>query len=625
MEIKYQSNQDIPVHIIYNVNSEQKQKEVALANRLKNIQPQRIRKNAATDLGLTVNSSTSDKQSLLEDLKKRYEKQQLELQDENDSLVIQRFSATDEALELTKTNRIFDNQDNIKNGCSSSDIQFNNESHNSRNKGVNNMDDIQNEKENLDTASSSGRHIFGFTNTRHKSSIYMMKKAMNGVEQPLEDSNNNNGLKVKKRGRPCKNKIKINDEEALEENKRLRLERKKEILDDAKKLQQQKESVYEEEEEEEEEEEYYVDQDIDEVEEDDGDGLSKKQSLLDENSGYERYFQDLHGTSKTSNNTLSKLSLLEPHEFQSILNSAPVKHEKEINTLVSHHEQHFPQWYFELQSGFNLLFYGYGSKRNLINKFTMAILNDGPVIVVNGFFPSVTIKDIMLKILVGALDTDRVPGTLHEQLALVRGYFGDKKRIYKRLYLVVHNIDGANLRNEQAQAALATLAESNNIHLIGSIDQINAGLLWDNMKTTRFNWIYHDATTFGNYLVETSFENSLLMRSGELGGARGVQYVLTSLTSNARGIFRVLAEYQLIEMEISNQDRGNENVGLPYHQYYEKCREAFLVSTEIGMRSQLTEFRDHKVIATKRLPDGTEIYFMPLEKGTLTNIIENMD
>ncbi|CAO3647246.1 unnamed protein product [Cunninghamella blakesleeana] len=399
------------------------------------------------------------------------------------------------------------------------------------------------------------------------------------------------------------------------------------MLDDAKKHHQQKSNSKVEVEEEiyDDGDQFMAEPGDDDDDDDDDDEISKKSSLLDENSGYERYFQDLHGTSKTSNNTLSKLPLLEPHEFQTILNSAPVKHEKEINTLVSHHEQHFPQWYFELQSGFNLLFYGYGSKRNLINKFTMSILTDGPVIVVNGFFPSVTIKDILLKILVGALDIDRVPGTLHEQLALIRGYFNDRKRIYKRLYLVVHNIDGINLRNEQAQAALATLAESNNINLIGSTDQINAGLLWDNVKTTRFNWIYHDGTTFDNYLVETSFENSLLMRSGELGGARGVQYVLTSLTSNARGIFRVLAEYQLIEMEMANQDKGSENVGLPYYQYYEKCREAFLVSTEIGMRSQLTEFRDHKVISTKRLPDGTEIYFMPLEKSTLTNIIENMD
>ncbi|KAG1073129.1 hypothetical protein G6F42_025842 [Rhizopus arrhizus] len=170
------------------------------------------------------------------------------------------------------------------------------------------------------------------------------------------------------------------------------------------------------------------------------------------------------------------------------------------------------------------------------------------------------------------------------------------------------------------------LANASNIHLVASVDHINAGLLWDNVKATRFNWVWHDATTFDDYLVETSFENSLLVRTGELGGARGAKFVLDSLTSNARGVFKILAEHQLMEMGIQNMEgRGNESVGLTYSQYYQKCREGFFVSSDLALRTELTEFRDHKLISTKKNLDGTELFFIPLDQSTLVSIVEELN
>ena len=47
-----------------------------------------------------------------------------------------------------------------------------------------------------------------------------------------------------------------------------------------------------------------------------------------------------------------------------------------------------------------------------------------------------------------------------------------------RLYLLVHNIDGAQLRHTNVQTALSILAEAERIHLLCSIDHVNAPLLW---------------------------------------------------------------------------------------------------------------------------------------------------
>jgi len=48
------------------------------------------------------------------------------------------------------------------------------------------------------------------------------------------------------------------------------------------------------------------------------------------------------------------------------------------------------------REGFSLLLHGVGSKRNLINDFHSEIIADHPTLIVNGFFPSLTLKDVRI-------------------------------------------------------------------------------------------------------------------------------------------------------------------------------------------------------------------------------------
>ncbi|KAF9584896.1 Origin recognition complex subunit 2 [Lunasporangiospora selenospora] len=348
--------------------------------------------------------------------------------------------------------------------------------------------------------------------------------------------------------------------------------------------------------------------------------------------GAERYFQDLHQKSRTSNNTLSKLPTLEHADFIRALKGAPVKHTKEIEMLSLLYEEQFPQWYFELISGFNLLFYGYGSKRQLLTHFATTVLTDAPLIIVNGYFPTLGIKEILDRISSGAMKYSGPTGTLQEQVALIHGYFAQPDRDIQKIYLLIHNIDGGALRSEKTQSALSVLASSPHIHLIASIDHINANLLWDTVKAARFQWVWHELTTYKTYLTETSFENSIMVRQGELG-PRGIQFVLASLTSNGRGLFKILAEHQIqtdrdagIEMGSSGGKSGKValDAGMPYQALFKRCQEAFLVSNAVTFRTQLTEFRDHRIVQSRKAPDGTEILYIPLAAGVLEGILEKM-
>ncbi|KAJ2323372.1 Origin recognition complex subunit 2, partial [Coemansia sp. RSA 2681] len=115
---------------------------------------------------------------------------------------------------------------------------------------------------------------------------------------------------------------------------------------------------------------------------------------------YERYFQDLHTTkgSKTSDNTLSKLPPLTQSECRAILSKVPIKHKGELELLEQLHRRQFRQWFFEMTCGFNLVFYGYGSKRRLMNSLATELAADAPVVIINGFFPTLNLKQSLERV-----------------------------------------------------------------------------------------------------------------------------------------------------------------------------------------------------------------------------------
>lgn len=63
--------------------------------------------------------------------------------------------------------------------------------------------------------------------------------------------------------------------------------------------------------------------------------------------------------------------------------------------------------------------------------------------------------------------------------------------------------------------------------------------------------------------------------------------------------------------------------GIASQDLYQRCREAFLVNSDLTLRAQLTEFRDHKLIQMKKGQDGLDYYTIPLQNVTLEEFLEN--
>ncbi|XP_033749158.1 origin recognition complex subunit 2-like [Pecten maximus] len=332
------------------------------------------------------------------------------------------------------------------------------------------------------------------------------------------------------------------------------------------------------------------------------------------------YF-DIHASSAvhTSDRTLARLgsAKMDQEGLTKVLQQVTTAENCESEKMYQEHRENFHTWMFQLCQGFNMLLYGLGSKRTLLEDFRKTHLSELSHLVVNGYFPSLTIKHILNAITYDILDYNgSFKGPL-DQVACIRREM--EQQGFQDFFLIVHNIDGAMLRGEKAQNILSLLSQIPGFHILASIDHINAPLLWDQGKCCRYNWLWHDVTTYLPYTDETSYENSLLVQQSGALALSSMTHVMKSLTSNAKSIFFLLAKHQL-----SNKDNSTY-LGLSIQELYQQCREAFLVNSDLTLQAQLIEFRDHKLIKSKKSFDGIEHLLIPIDSGTLAEFIDQQE
>ena len=81
---------------------------------------------------------------------------------------------------------------------------------------------------------------------------------------------------------------------------------------------------------------------------------------------------------------------------------------------------------------------------------------------------------------------------------------------------------------------------------------------------------------------------------------------------------------QCSRYQLDSVDDADNYQGLAFMELYRKCRSEFLVASDLALRAQLTEFRDHKLIRSKKGADGGEYLTIPLDKPTLSAFLENI-
>jgi len=302
--------------------------------------------------------------------------------------------------------------------------------------------------------------------------------------------------------------------------------------------------------------------------------------------------------------------------LRSLVASLPERFPNEKNALRRRLESQFGKWWAQWRTGHSLLFYGFGSKRALLQKFATKCSSDGACLSVNGMQPDISARQILLW--TAGLATMVKPTNYRSTSTADLLDLVIEQHPTRQIYLVIHNIDGPGLRHSNGQRLLSELAALPNVHLAASIDHVNAPLLWDLQTKDRFAWLWHQIPTFQPYVDEVAAAAvpSLLVGRKEACTQQSALVVLSSLSHTAREVFRLIADAQL--------DPSGAG-GITFQRLFTSCRERFLVSNEMLLKAFLTEFRDHDILQSKRGQDGGDVLCVPLDVEALQQVLSGME
>ena len=366
-------------------------------------------------------------------------------------------------------------------------------------------------------------------------------------------------------------------------------------------------------------------------------GRQKKPPTPPQNlPAYEQYFwQNRPGKVKTSNNTLSSVSLLNHEQYHNQISTYEDPHESSYDFLHSLHSRSFPQWRFELSQSFNICLYGYGSKRKLVTSFASHLHTLTPsappkILIVNGYTPTLTLRQLLTTL--ATLIFDCTSATLLPKLGTQPGEIlttllshlkdSPPPRPY---HIFINSLDAPPLRRSPTPSLLAQLAANTHIHLLATCDTPNFPLLWDTALRDQYNFLFHDTTTIISYAdteIPSAVDsvNELLGRSGRsIKGKEGVGFVLRSLPENARNLYRVLIAELLAAMDEDGGGGGEGQAVVEYKVLYQKVVEEFICSNEMGFRQLLREFYDHQMIVSRK--DGMGV---PWRRKEMEAILEDL-
>ena len=363
---------------------------------------------------------------------------------------------------------------------------------------------------------------------------------------------------------------------------------------------------------------------------DNNNATTDEPSSLATHTSFDAYFLHASRPSRTSSNVFSHLvQPLSPDEFAASLSRSfyPLPFPSTSSTASdvdvppplppaqgalrrqaqllesAHHRAHIPRYLLELAEGFNLVFYGFGSKRRALNDLaracattttttTVAVHGYAPahVLVLNAFSPSFSQRDI-----VAALA--RLPGAPQNVQGVAQFLLSNttttsspstsegnnkkqqqqRRQRQRRLILVIHNMDAPALRVGKTRALLGALASLRGVQIAGSVDHVHAPLLWTSTEMVAGRWLWHDLTTLAAYDAELAGADPASLRGassalraggggadgsmgvgvgvGMVGAGVGVgggrmtetaaKHVLAAVTQRARKLFVLMGRRQL--------------------------------------------------------------------------------
>lgn len=369
-------------------------------------------------------------------------------------------------------------------------------------------------------------------------------------------------------------------------------------------------------------------------------------------TAFDTYFTQMAARAVTSSNIFSHLvPPLSADEYRDAISEAP-EHRFQ-SAILSEPVQGavFRQMMLQLSAGFNILCYGFGSKRRLLNKFATDYCSKaGHVVVANGFLPDFNLKELFNSIenLLGITGLPLLSSTPESQAQRINEFFAAESA--RHLYLIIHNIDSSTLRATRAKTCLSIISLNPAIHIVASVDHINSPLLWSTSETSArkdgsssrgFSWLWHDLTTLAPYDFELAFADSSSIsalqgrKQRDAAAVDMVQgtvsetaalHVLASVTQKAKKLFLMMGKTQIEAIDEAELAASNDlqQFAQSYNSLFNRARDNFIATSDTALRSLLGEFRDHGLVKTSQGGSGGEMLWIPMRKDRLSQVLQSI-
>lgn len=256
----------------------------------------------------------------------------------------------------------------------------------------------------------------------------------------------------------------------------------------------------------------------------------------------------------------------------------------------------YPKW-GEILSEFSLLFYGLGSKYELLHDFGEHYLSKfGYVIEIDGFSEQSRISQLAINSL---CDMESVSHSITELEKSLK----ESKRI---ITFIIHSLDSSIIDDQESRNILIFAARSKWFKVIASFDRIP---LLSLSFLTELNFYPIMVKTERQYTHEIGFSKSTKSSSSNDSIERYVG-VLKTLTNVANGIFKVLLKHQI-----------KNGIGLTRNEWCEKATSELCVKLNTAFAMQINEFLDHRLISDK----NNDTYYIPLNNLQLETLLSKLE
>ena len=327
------------------------------------------------------------------------------------------------------------------------------------------------------------------------------------------------------------------------------------------------------------------------------------------NADKSNYFQSLHDDSftksKIKKSAIRPLPSLDISIMKSLIDKMYDEQKESLKDLHKKYKGMWPQWKLQLENGFNLVFYGFGSKKDHLESFVCeSFQSDHHLFIFNGYFPTATLDSFLQNI-------QSILSTSISQC--------------KNVLILMYNVESDSCFRNGNCSLLAFLDNIRELKefkfkFVFTIDHVNASFVFSSavFSNSNCNFLMHELTTFQLYKEETSFENSFVMKTQNSLGLRALRHILQSVTINAQKLFCMLGQLQ-VEIE-----KGHLT-GVSAQTLFQKGKDEFLFGNDLVFRTLLSEFIDHKAILSKKSIDGTENLCIPIENEILQQILKDLE